>query len=78
MPIVVLKNKIIIIIIPVEQKAMKRSCRECIDALLLDDSVRRRLAVKYSTASMAWIDYQKAYDRVPHGWLLRVLEIMRK
>ena len=51
---------------------MKRGCRGCIDALLLDDSVHRRLAIKYGTASMAWINYQKAYDRVPHGWLLRV------
>ncbi len=23
--------------------------------------------------SVAWIDYQKAYDRVPHGWLELVL-----
>ena len=24
---------------------------------------------------MAWVDYQKAYDSVPHSWLLQCLQL---
>ncbi|XP_014784067.1 uncharacterized protein LOC106879141 [Octopus bimaculoides] len=27
--------------------------------------------------SMAWIDYRKAFDCVPHNWLLKTLEIYK-
>ena len=26
--------------------------------------------------SMNWIDYKKAYDMVPHSWLLEVVELL--
>ena len=26
--------------------------------------------------SMAWIDYKKAYDMVPHSWILKCLEMV--
>jgi len=26
--------------------------------------------------SMAWIDYQKAFDRVPHRWIIKSLELI--
>ena len=25
---------------------------------------------------MAWIDYQKAFDRVPHSWIIKSLELI--
>jgi hypothetical protein len=25
---------------------------------------------------MAWIDYQKAFDRVPHSWMIKSLELI--
>ena len=25
---------------------------------------------------MAWIDYQKSFDRVPHGWIIKSLELI--
>jgi hypothetical protein len=25
---------------------------------------------------MAWIDYQKAFDRVPRGWIIKSLELI--
>ena len=27
--------------------------------------------------SMAWIDYKKAYDSVPHSWLIRCLDLYK-
>jgi len=61
-------------ILPYEQKALRKGCRGCIDALLFDSSIREKLRILGSSGAMGWIDYQKAYDRVPHGWLLRVLK----
>ena len=26
--------------------------------------------------SVAWIDYQKAFDRVPHSWIIKSLELI--
>jgi hypothetical protein len=26
--------------------------------------------------SMAWIDYQKAFDRVPYSWIIKSLELI--
>ena len=25
---------------------------------------------------MAWIDYQKAFDRVPHSWIIKSLQLI--
>ena len=25
---------------------------------------------------MAWIDYRKAFDRVPHSWIIKTLELI--
>jgi len=25
---------------------------------------------------MAWIDYQKAFDNVPHSWMIKYLELI--
>ena len=40
-----------------------------IDAMIADCARE-----KGESLSVAWIDYLKAYDRVPHGWLQLVLE----
>jgi len=45
----------------------------CLDTLLVDSAVSREAKRKRKSPSVAWIDYQKAYDRVPHGWLQLVL-----
>jgi len=26
--------------------------------------------------SMAWIDYQNGFDRVPHSWIIKYLELI--
>ena len=31
--------------------------------------------LRRSDLPVAWMDYQKAYDRVPHGWLEQLLRI---
>nr|XP_034834220.1 uncharacterized protein LOC117990836 [Maniola hyperantus] len=46
--------------------------------LLLIDSVAGQLVKRNRrNFSAAWIDYRKAFDSVPHSWLLRVLELYK-
>ena len=61
-------------IMPVEQKALRKGRRGCLDALMLDSMIIREAAVRGKNLSVAWIDYQKAYDHVPHSWLEQMLE----
>ena len=41
-----------------------------IDEMILKDAKRGK------NLSMAWIDYKKAYDMVPHSWLLEVVDML--
>ena len=60
-------------LLPIEQKALRKGNRGCQDALMVDSMIVKEATIKHRNLSMAWIDYQKAYDRVPHGWILEVL-----
>ena len=60
---------------PSEQKGCRRKSRGTKDQLLIDklvlqDSKRRRVNL-----AMAWIDYRKAYDMVPHSWIQECMGI---
>ncbi len=33
--------------------------------------------VKKRNLNMAWIDYRKAYDMVPHSWIVEMLRMVR-
>ena len=43
------------------------------DQLLIDGEVLREAKRKKRLLSMAWIDYRKAYDMLPHSWILETL-----
>ena len=48
--------------------------RGCLDALLIDSTVAREAKLRHYSLSFTWIDYKKAYDRVPHDWVLFLLQ----
>ena len=64
-------------ILPPEQRAVRRGRRGCLDALMVDSMVAQAAVKRNRDLSVAWIDYQKAYDRVPHEWLELMLAAMR-
>jgi len=64
-------------ILPKEQYAVRRGRRGCLDALLVDSMVAREARLRRRSLSVAWIDYQKAYDRVPHEWIKFLLQDIR-
>ncbi len=47
------------------------------DALVINSMVSREATLCKKDLSVAWIDYRKAYDRVPHAWLLWVLRTIK-
>ena len=47
------------------------------DCLLLDQSIGLDAKIMGKPHSVAWIDYEKAYDRVPHKWVMKVLKTIR-
>ena len=61
--------------IPHEQKGCRRKCRGTKDQLLIDKLVMKNSKRRKTNLSMAWIDYKKAFDMIPHSWLIECLQI---
>ena len=64
-------------VLPRYQRALLRGHRGCQDALLVDQMVTEDARVRKQGLSVGWIDYTKAYDRVPHGWIRTVLRTIK-
>ena len=62
---------------PDEQKGCRRRSRGTKDQLLIDKAVLRDARVKKRNLNMAWIDYKKAYDMVPHSWIVEMLRMVK-
>ena len=60
-----------------EQKGCRRQSRGTKDQLLIDREVLREAKRKKRFLSMAWIDYRKAYDMLPHSWILETLGMIK-
>ena len=61
-------------IFPIEQKGCKRGSYGCKDQLLVNKMILEICHRKKRNLSTAWIDYKKAFDSVPHTWILESLE----
>jgi len=65
-------------LLPAEQKGCHPGSKGCKDQLMLSKAVyvcencRRR----NRNLSIAWIDYQKAFDSVPHSWVEKSIELL--
>ena len=57
------------------RKGCRRKCRGTKDQLLIDKMVMMNSKGRKTNLSMAWIDYKKAFDMIPHSWLIECLEI---
>jgi len=64
-------------LLPEEQKGCRKKSRGTKDQLLIDKAVLKKAKRKKRCLSMAWVDYRKAYDMVPHPWILKVLNISK-
>ena len=58
-----------------EQKGCIRKKLGTKDQLLINKTILEDCRRRQRNLSMAWIDYKKAFDSVPHSWILRCLEL---
>lgn len=64
-------------LLPDEQKGCRKNSRGTKDQLLIDKAVLREARMKKRWLAIAWIDYRKAYDMLPHSWILETLGMMK-
>ena len=64
-------------ILPEEQKGCKRGSRGTKDQLLIDKTVLKDCKKRHTNLSMAWINYRKAYDLIPHNWVNDCMKMFR-
>ena len=64
-------------ILPEEQKRCRRESRGTKDQLLIDRMVLQHCKMRHTSLAMAWVDYRKTYDMVPHSWIIECLEFLQ-
>ena len=62
-------------LIPKEQKGCCSRSKGRKDQLLISKAILQECKRREKNLCMAWIDYQKALDRVPHSWIIKSLEL---
>ena len=63
-------------LLPEEQSGSKRKSRGTKDQLLIDKAILKDCRKRRTNLAMTWIDYRKAYDFVPHSWILECLDML--
>ena len=63
-------------LLPEEQKGCRRKSRGTKDQLLIDRTILKGCRKRRTNLAMAWMDYRKAYDFVPHSWILECLDML--
>jgi hypothetical protein len=58
-------------------KGCIRNAQGCKEQLIIDSAILEQAYKDNRSLYIAYIDYRKAFDSVPHGWLVRVLEIYK-
>ncbi|KAL0822073.1 hypothetical protein ABMA28_005438 [Loxostege sticticalis] len=60
-----------------EQKGCRRNHLGCKEQLVIDSIILKHAHKHKRNINITYIDYQKAFDSVPHSWLIRVLQIYK-
>ena len=60
-----------------EQAAGKRGSWACTDQLLVNKMICDEVASKRRDLVTVWFDYKKAFDSIPHSWLIKSLELAK-
>ena len=62
--------------LPKEQKGCRKGLIGINDLLYIDRAVIKAVKSRNKNIAMAWIDYKKAYDMVPHLWIIECLDLL--
>jgi len=60
-----------------EQKGCRLGSMGCKEQLLIDSVVSKQAFSRHRNLHICYLDYQKAFDSVPHSWLQEILEIYK-
>lgn len=58
-----------------EQKGCRKDSKDTKDQLIIDKMVMKNCKRRKTNLCMAWIDFKKAYDMVPHSWIVESLRM---
>ena len=61
------------ILLPEEQKRCKLKCKGTGDLLFIGKMILREVRMGRENLAVAWVDYKKAHDMVPHFWIVECL-----
>ena len=64
-------------LLPEEQKRCRKGSRGTNNLLYIDRAVIKEVRSRNKNLAMVWIDYKKAYDMVPHLWIIECLDLFR-
>ena len=62
-------------LLPWEQKGCRKGSRGTKDQLLIDKMILKNCKKRLTSLAVAWIDYRKAYDMVPHSWIEKCMDM---
>ena len=62
-------------LLPEEQKGCRKGSRGTNDLLYIDRAVIKEVKSRNKNLAVAWIDYKKAYNMVPHSWIIECLNL---
>ena len=60
-----------------EQKGCRKHSQGCKEQLIIDNIILNQTQKNQRNLTVSYIDYKKAFDSVPHTWLMKVLEIYK-
>ena len=60
-----------------EQRGGKKYCYGCNDHLMINNDILENCKTRKKNLSIDWMDYKKAFDRVPHSWILKCPQMYR-
>jgi hypothetical protein len=63
-------------LLPAEQKGRHSGSKGCKDQLLILKAILEDCKKRRKNLNTAWIDYQKAFDSVPHSWIEKSIELI--
>ena len=61
---------------PKEQRRCCRGSKGCKEQLLISKVILQECTSRKKNVCVAWIDYQKAFDSVPHSWIIKSFELI--
>jgi len=63
-------------LLPAEQKGCHPGSKGCNDQLMISKAIYEDCRRRNKNFSIAWIDYQNAFDGVSHSWVEKSIELV--